>query len=80
MKCQATDCDSTMLQKTIVSGLPLITCGHGHVVCVDSSAQLATFTHQITSIVTALATHMQAVEKTLAELKKSIDNLSFPKP
>lgn len=68
-----------MLQKTVVSGLPLITCSHGHVVCIDSSAQLATFTHQLTSIVTALATHMQAVEKTLAELKKTVENFSLPK-
>jgi len=57
----------------------MLTCTHGHVICVDSSTQLATFTCQLTAIVTALATHMQSVEKNLAELKKAVDNLSLPK-
>jgi hypothetical protein len=79
MKCPAAGCDSTMMHRTTVDGLPMLTCTHGHIICVDSSAQLANFTHQLTSIVTALATHMQAVEKSLADLKKSVENLSSPK-
>jgi hypothetical protein len=80
MKCPAAGCESTSLQKSTIDGLPMLTCGHGHVVCVDSSAQLATFTHQLTTIVTALATHMQGVEKSLTELKKAIESSSLPKP
>ncbi len=57
----------------------MLTCSHGHVVCVDSSAQLAALTHQIAGIVTALATHMQGVEKSLGELKKVVENSSLPK-
>jgi hypothetical protein len=80
MKCPAAGCESTMMHKTIVDGLPMLTCTHGHVICVDSSTQLATFARQLTSIVTALATHLQAVEKNLAELKKTVEDLSLPKP
>jgi hypothetical protein len=79
MKCPAAGCDSTMVHRTTVDGLPMLTCAHGHIICVDSSTQLANFTRQLTSIVTALATHMQAVEKSLMELKKVVDNLSLPK-
>jgi hypothetical protein len=79
MKCPAAGCDSTMMHRTTVDGLPMLTCTHGHIICVDSSAQLAAFARQLTSIVTALATHMQDVEKGLMELKKVVDNLSFPK-
>jgi hypothetical protein len=79
MKCSAAGCESTMMQRTSVDGLPMLTCTHGHVICIDSSTQLATFAHQLTAIVTALATHMQAVEKSLADLKKSVENLSSPK-
>jgi len=74
MKCPAAGCESTMMQRTTIDGLPMLTCSHGHVICVDSSTQLAIFTRQLTSIVTALATHMQAVEHSLAELKKAIEN------
>jgi len=52
----------------------MLTCSHGHVICVDSSTQLAAFARQLTAIVTALATHMQAVEKSLGDLKKTIEN------
>ena len=79
MKCPAAGCESTMMHRTTVDGLPMLTCTHGHIICVDSTAQLASFTRQLTSIVTALATHMQAVEKSIAELKKSVENLSSPK-
>jgi hypothetical protein len=79
MKCPAAGCESSMMQRTTMDGLPMLTCGHGHVICVDSSTQLATFTRQLTAIVTALATHIQFVEKSLAELKKAIENLP-PKP
>jgi hypothetical protein len=79
MKCPATGCESTMMQRTTVDGLPMLTCSHGHVICVDSSTQLATFTRQLTAIVTALATHMQALEGNLSELKKSVENHSLPK-
>jgi hypothetical protein len=68
-----------MMHRTTVDGLPMLTCTHGHIICVDSSAQLAAFARQITSIVTALASHMQAVEKNLADLKKSVETLSPPK-
>ena len=57
----------------------MFTCSHGHLICIDASTQLATFTHQLTAIVTTLATHMQAIEKNLADLKKAVDGLS-PKP
>lgn len=79
MKCPAAGCESTMMQRTSIDGLPMLTCTHGHVICVDSSTQLATFARQLTAIVTALATHMQAVEKSLTDLKKSVENLSSPK-
>ena len=68
-----------MMHRTTVDGLPMLTCTHGHIICVDSSTQLAAFARQLTSIVTALATHMQAVEKNLADLKKSVETLSPPK-
>jgi hypothetical protein len=80
MKCPAAGCESTSLQKATIDGLPMLTCSHGHVVCVDSSAQLAAFTHQLTAIVTALATHMQGVETSLGELKKAVENLPVSKP
>jgi hypothetical protein len=79
MKCPAAGCESTSLQKSTIDGSPMLTCSHGHVVCVDSSAQFAALNHQLITIVTNLATHMQAVEKSLVELKKAIENLSVPK-
>lgn len=79
MKCPAAGCESTSLQKSTIDGLPMLTCSHGHVVCVDSSSQIAAFAHQLTAIVTALATHMQGIEKSLGELKKTVENSSLPK-
>lgn len=79
MKCPAAGCESTMMQRSTIDGLPMLTCTHGHVIGVDSSAQLATFTRQLTSIVTALATHLQAVEKNVDDLKKAVENLSHTK-
>jgi hypothetical protein len=68
-----------MMQRSTIDGLPMLSCSHGHVICVDSSAQLASFARQLTSIVTALATHMQAVENNLADLKKAVENLPHSK-
>jgi hypothetical protein len=69
-----------MLQKSIVDGLPMLSCSHGHVICVDSSAQMTALAHQIGGIVTALAAHMQSVEKSIVDLKKAVENSSAPKP